>query len=356
VDALSYFGHLLLAALLTSLLICLLIPIARKVRLVDIPHGRKAHSGEIPLVGGIAMVLSLFTLLFAHEALLVAYRPLLAGIFLLLLVGVLDDLHELSTRARLLAQISAAIAMTVWAGVTVDSLGALLGSAPITLGAFAVGFTIFGVVGVINAINMTDGLDGLAGGMILLPVSVLAWLAWNSSQYQAALFLGLVAANLIGFLAFNYRLPRRAHALVFMGDAGSMVLGFIVAWFIVLFSQGEDALITPVQGLWLIAIPLIDTIAVMVRRILKGHSPFSPDREHLHHILLRAGLSVGQAVSLLILLSALFIVWGLWAPLPEWGHFLSFFILFLLYLLATLHAWRFMRFISRLVNLKQIQQ
>ena len=205
----------------------------------------------------------------------------------MVIVGVLDDMHELSSRARFVAQITAALLMVSWGGVVLVDLGALhLDDSMFELHGMDVPLTVFCAVGVINALNMCDGIDGLAGGLSLVPLAGLAWIAQGAEREMLLLLCIVVVA----FLLFNLRLPGRRRALVFMGDAGGMFLGFAITWFFIAMSQGEGRLMTPLTALWLLLIPLFDTVWLIFRRAGTGRWPTNPDCEHLHHVLQMTGL------------------------------------------------------------------
>jgi UDP-GlcNAc:undecaprenyl-phosphate GlcNAc-1-phosphate transferase len=165
--------------------------------------------------------------------------------------------------------------------------------------------TIIAIVGLINAFNMIDGIDGLAGSLsviALLWFAVAAGLVGLRGELLVAL---LMAFCVLGFLAFNLRHHWRRRACVFLGDAGSMMLGAVLAFLAIALSQhnGGDAL-PPVTALWICAVPIIDTGSLIVRRLAAGVSPFSSDRQHLHHLMIDAGLSVNQVVTILSITSA----------------------------------------------------
>lgn len=301
----------LTAFLVTTFSIMLIRPLALRLNLVDVPGGRKHHKGEIPLVGGIAMFLGLMFALLTLSISLSDYRSFIAGFALLVFIGILDDFHELSPKARLIAQIIAALLMSCWGEVTLYNLGNLFGNGDITLNDWAIPFTLFTVVGMINAVNMTDGVDGLAGGLALIQLVALLILASHAQLISDVFLLALLVSCVIGFLIFNWRLPKRSHALVFMGDAGSMPLGFALVWFLISLSQGDHPAARPVTMLWIMAIPIFDMTSVMIRRIVNYRSPFSPDRQHLHHLLLARGLSVNKTTILLCLTAVIFALIGL---------------------------------------------
>jgi len=296
----------LLALGAAVLFIWALIPVARRIGLVDRPGGRKTHEGEVPTIGGYAVAMAVIVTALVMGISEQMHPAFWTGFIVIGLIGTLDDLRDVGYHSKFLAQIAAAGLMVFWAGWQLHTLGNLVGARPLTLGAFAIPLTFVAVIGVINAVNFSDGADGLAGGLVfnaLLWLCVMEWLRGppatgdsSSGQLQMALaFLGAVA----GFLAFNLRVPGRDRALVFLGDSGSLGLGFVLAWFTVSGAERADPLFAPVTAIWLLAVPLVDTLTCAARRMLSGHSPFEADRKHLHHILADLGLPVGRAVALI---------------------------------------------------------
>lgn len=342
------------AFFLTLHLLLVLSRLAPRIGLVDRPGGRKAHEGAVPLVGGLAMFVGFaFALLTLDEA-LTPMRPLLAGAALLVITGVLDDLHELSSLSRFVVQIAAALMMVYWGGVELHDLGYLVsGDSMVDLGIWSVPLTVFATVGVINALNMVDGVDGLAGSISGVTTLVLMLFAWLAGEGTMAAVLGLLLAVTLAFLVLNLRLPWQRRAKLFMGDAGSMFLGFALAWFLIDFSQGEQRLISPATALWLVGVPLIDTVTMMLRRLLRRRSPFAPDREHFHHILQLAGFSPASTLLIMLGVSLLMAGFGLWAHfagVPEWVMFYLFLLLFAAYFWTIRRAWRVMRFLKRSID------
>lgn len=345
--------HLLIVGLAAfstaAVLLWILGPAARHIGLVDRPGGRKVHPQPTPLIGGVAMALAFAFSVTWLPGPLSEYRLLFAGSVLLVTLGVLDDLHELSPQARLWAQIAASLIMTLGAGVVLRDLGQLVGPGPVlTLGIFAVPLTVFATVGVINAVNMSDGIDGLAASLLLLAVLSLGVISWVGGNLASLGILVLLAGVLLAFLTFNLRL--NGNALVYMGDAGSMFLGFVLAWLLVKFSQGPERLLAPVTALWIFALPLIDTVSMMLRRALLGRSPFLADREHFHHILLAAGYSPKQTLGLMVLVAATAAGVGLaghFLDIAEHWMFYGFVALFAAHFRLVMKAWRVKRFLNR---------
>lgn len=264
--------------------------LATRIGLLDRPNGRKVHNLPTPLVGGLVMAIGVMSsgLLFFH---LQDLRGYFAGSVLLVLVGFLDDFHEVNYRSKFLAQILAAVLMFTFSNVYLRSFGDLLGTGAISTGVLALPVTAFCVIGVCNAVNMMDGLDGLAGTISLIAFIAFATLGCIGNNVQYTLLAVAICGAILAFLRFNW-----PPATVFMGDAGSLFLGFSAAFLAVAFTQRSEASIRPVTPLLLLAVPITDTLVIMIRRVLLRKSPFLPDKAHLHHILLRMGFSKKRTV------------------------------------------------------------
>ena len=285
------------ATLLCALAIPLLTPVARRVGLVDHPQGHKTHERLVPLVGGLGVFLAVGIVASLAGVVSIAGWPWVVAVLSMLILGVVDDLSPRSAALRFACQIGVALLLIYAAGHRLDSFGNLLGLGDVQLGWLAVPVTVFCVVGVINAFNMIDGLDGLSGTIALISLIATAYLAALAGHSTSSLAISIVAGALVGFLAFNW--PRRGGAPVFLGNGGSLALGTVLGFLFVDLSQDTPRSFPPVAALWLFAIPLIDTVSVMLRRIQAGTSPFQPDHNHVHHLLLRAGFSPLQTLLML---------------------------------------------------------
>lgn len=289
---------------LTLGLIRLLAPRAERFRLIDHPGaGRKDHAGKTPVVGGLAIVLGLAAAAllaqFAHDL----HPAFWGGLSLIALTGAADDMFDLRPAFKFAAQIAAALLMVYWGDMMLLSLGALVSEEPLLLGRFAVALTVFAVIGVVNAVNLCDGADGLAGGLVFVALFWVAMASAASAQGGTLTFTLALLGCVSAFLAFNLRSPWRSRAAIFLGDAGSLSLGFVLAWLTIDAAQHGSRLFAPVTAIWLVAIPLSDTILCMGRRLLRGQSPFRADRTHLHHVLIDLGMPVGRAVALILLIA-----------------------------------------------------
>jgi len=347
----NYLVSIAVAFIVTVSLLLVLRPVAFRLNLLDKPDERKHHEGAVPLIGGLSIFIALSLSVLTLDESLFSLKPFFAGAILLVVVGVLDDLHELSSRSRFIVQIIAALIMIYWGDVILLDMGMLLSSSfTVSLGILAVPITVFSAIGVVNALNMIDGVDGLAGSILLITVSALAYLAFAIGDMSSVHFLGLVAASIVAFLLFNWRHSGDKKALVFMGDAGSLFLGFLLAWFLIKLSQGEARAMSPVTALWIFAFPLIDTITMMYRRIRKGKSPFDADREHFHHLLQMIGFSRSMVVVFISFVSIICAGFGLLAvhyQISESLQFYLFLLMFLGYLWMIARAWKVKRFLSR---------
>lgn len=352
---LNYLLSLSSGFLITAVLLQVLQPVARNIGLVDTPTDRKDHTGEIPLTGGLAMFLGLGFALLTLDIPLAQLRAFIGGAMILVTVGLLDDLHELSPTVRFAAQIVASILMATWGGVILNDFGLLISdSFVVTLGWLALPITVFSTVGVINALNMVDGVNGLAGSVSLVSVVSMVIIAITANNTVAYHWLGIVTAVLLAFLLFNWRF--RKPALSFMGDSGSMLIGFVLAWSLINLSQGEQRAMAPITALWLFAIPLIDTLTMMVRRMGKGKSPFAADCEHFHHLLQCAGIGKLQttiAITLMSIVYAGFGLYGHFTGIPEYIMFYLFLGLLFLHLFIIMRAWKTMRFLKRHIRTTQ---
>ena len=289
-----------LVALFTTLFILpKLANIAKRINLLDWPNERKVHVEPTPLVGGFGFVISAC---FAAALIMPAtgLRGFFAGLTVLLFVGFLDDLKELGHRQKFLGQILAVSLLIYFSNIRLISFGNLLGLGEFVIPGYwlSVAITIFCLLGVINSVNLIDGLDGLAGGIGFVAFLIFAAHA-SFAQNQMFLLLNLsFAGALLGFLRFNWH-----PAKLFMGDAGSLSLGFVLAFRILGMTQGDDACIPPVSALLILAIPITDTLTVMTKRIIQGQSPFHPDKRHLHHIFMSYGFGRETTVKIIIGLS-----------------------------------------------------
>lgn len=289
--------------LITCVSLFALKPVASRLGLIDLPGGRKTHKTPTPLVGGLGIYVGTLCMSVFNPEVFFQYSAMLAISGLVLFIGIFDDARELKVSVRMGTHAFAAWLMAAVAGNQLLSLGNLMDFGPIELGVMAIPLTMFATVGVINAVNMSDGIDGLSGGLVLISLSFLGVVAFIAGNVAMLQFCTLLACSLLAFLALNFRLPWKRSAMVYLGDAGSTLLGFILTWLIIEATQGSSAIMEPVYALWFLAIPLIDTVSLLIKRPLRGTNPFKAGTDHLHHRLIASGYSHEQTVIGLFLAS-----------------------------------------------------
>ncbi len=349
----QYLPSLAGVAIISFLLTRMLIPLSHFMGLLDRPDNRKVHTGSIPLIGGISIYLSVLfcAVLFLNLPEHFIGIALICG--LVTFMGALDDRYPVHPNYRLLMQLIAGVTIATVGDVCLRDLGNLTGFGAISLGLLAIPFTAITITGLCNAYNMVDGIDGLTGSLTLVSLLALLFLANGRAAENEVALLAYMATSIGVFLVFNLTIRPFAKNKIFMGDAGSTFLGCSVAIATIYFSQSESNVLRPATALWLVAIPLMDMTSTMVRRIRKGKSPFHADRTHLHHILMRGGLSQRQALVTIIVAAASIAGVGIFLERvwPQndaisFGLFLLTFTMYFKFIFQ--HAFKFARSIRRL--------
>jgi UDP-GlcNAc:undecaprenyl-phosphate/decaprenyl-phosphate GlcNAc-1-phosphate transferase len=286
---------------LTLLMTPSVIWLAGRCGCVDYPGGRRVHAHPTPRWGGLAFfagLLPIFLLLDVDQGLL----SYLAASFLLVALGAIDDWKPLGFSTKLLGILAAITIVIFSGGIVIRHIGTYGSFGTVYLGALAIPFTYLAIVGVTNAINLIDGLNGLAGGISFLASLFLGIAAYMSGNYTlTCLCLGFAGA-LGAFLRFNML----ARARIFMGDSGSLFLGFSLSVFSIMLTQEPKYHIEPMLPVMVLFIPIFDTLRVMGTRAFAGRNPFKADMNHLHHLLVKAGHSQRKSVIFLWSLSGLF--------------------------------------------------
>jgi UDP-GlcNAc:undecaprenyl-phosphate GlcNAc-1-phosphate transferase len=343
----------MLALVVTAFLVEGARRVAPVIGLVDRPTNRKSHEGNIPLVGGIAIFTGIL-LVMMMSGYAAEYWAFFAAAAILVAVGVWDDAAGLDPIVRLLFQSLAVLIVAVGENAYVADLGTIIPViGTLKLGWLSLPFTVIAGVGIINAFNMSDGVDGHCGTLTLVALTGLGTVAAYAGKSSDLLLIITLSGGLIGFLFYNVRLPGRDQAKVFLGDAGSYLLGLSVLYFTVRLSQGPDRAMPPVAALWFCMVPLIDTIGMIIRRIRLGRSPFAPDREHIHHIFLHAKFSVTATwigLAVVAIFGMLIGLIGAISGASEPFMFTAFLLVGGLYYLMMKRAWQAMRFMKRSIN------
>lgn len=318
-------------------------PLAVRVGLVDRPHGRKMHVGDVPLVGGVAL---LFTMLFGWLAVRVNWPGWLPAFLVasaaIMSVGVLDDRYDMKRMLRIPAQIGCALIIVFGGGLELSNLGDLLGAGAVLLGGTGAAFTVVCIVGVMNSANLLDGANGLAAGVCLVAfltfMTAAAVVGAVGTEYALALLIGALSA----FFMFNFRRRRELPALAFLGDAGSLFLGLTLAVVAIHLSQRAGEHMAPMSAVWVAGVLILDTLSLMLRRTAHRRNPFSADRRHLHHLLIAFGMHERHAVASIWGVQIIFSVIGMsfWlGGVPEWVMLVTFVAVFVAYTVGAEVAW-----------------
>jgi len=248
---------------------------AEKLGLIDIPNDRSTHVYHTPSAAGIGFFLSIVVVLpFFHLELIIANTWTFLAIILVFLIGVLDDHHDTSPNTKFIVLMLATLLLSL-DNIIIDDVGVFFGM-HILLGWFAIPFTIFAVVGFSNALNLIDGLDGLAATISMVILATFFSVGYLYDDLFMMMLSMAFIATLLAFLLFNWH-----PASIFMGDSGSLTLGFVIS----ILAIKSLAYLPTVSILFIASVPLFDTLIVMIRRKIKGRSAFSADRCHFHHIL-----------------------------------------------------------------------
>jgi|TARA_B100001079_G_C16391025_1_gene506834 UDP-GlcNAc:undecaprenyl-phosphate GlcNAc-1-phosphate transferase len=312
------------------------------LNLIDKPSERKKHKGNIPLIGGIAIYINFFLYFYYYE-LSYHLNVIVYTSSILLILGAIDDSIGLGVTFRLFAQLLSCL-IIIGSGLTITNIGNYMYFPNIEIGLLSVAFTVLCVMGLTNAFNFMDGIDGLCSGLVLVSISsiiLFSFIGGTIDFFYGYEFIIIICVSLVLFLCFNLT----SYSKIFLGDSGSMTLGFLVSWFLVLFSQSEKTVIHPVLTIWCVTIPVFDLIAVFIRRISRRINPFIPDRRHVHHLLLELGYSDSITLAIILLFSIFlnfigFFIFIAFGPMPA---LISFVICLFIYI-------SLMIFISRYIH------
>ena len=299
-------SRILLIVFTTFMFVVLFMPvvkmIAKHIGAMDVPNERKVHKKPIPRLGGLGIYFGFLLgyIIFGHES--IQMNSILIGSFIIVLVGIIDDINPIKARYKLIGQIIGASVVPIFGGMLLQDISAF--GIYLNFGYFSYIITILFIVGIINCINLIDGLDGLAGGLsaiYFIMIGIISILFNNSSGLDTILTFVMLGATL-GFLVHNFN-----PASIFMGDSGSMFLGYIIA-IIALLGYKNVTFTSLVVPVFLIAIPIMDTLFAIIRRVLKHEPIMKPDKSHLHHQLLKLNFSVRKTVLIIYVVDILFAI------------------------------------------------
>lgn len=299
------YSNLILMVFIVFLFVLLVMPVIKKIAVhigaMDKPNARKVHKNPIPRMGGLGIYLGFLFgyMLFGSES--IRMNAILIGSFIVIITGLIDDIKPIPARYKLLGQIVGASVIPLYGGIVLKDISAF--GVFINFGFLAPVVTILFIVAIMNCINLIDGLDGLAGGIsaiYFLMIGIIA-LLFHSSGLDLVLSFIMLGATL-GFLWHNFY-----PASIFMGDSGSLFLGYIIS-VIALLGYKNVTFTSLIVPIFLLAIPILDTLFAIIRRLLK-HEPITmPDKSHLHHQLLKLNFSVRKSVLIIYLIDILFAV------------------------------------------------
>lgn len=293
-------GTFIIGAGITAALLYALKRPAIALGYVDCPSSasnRKHHDNPTPPIGGPIC----YTIIFALSLFMgfdwISHWYLLTAILLLLTIGIIDDMRDISSLLRLGVQIAAAWLLVVPGGANIAHLGNLLGYGAVEFHPImAIGFSMFCMVLLINAMNMIDGLDGLSSGITILILAGITIFDISQSAFQFTSLTIPALAAFCGFFLMNNRFPWQKQAHVFFGDAGTLTTGCLLGWISISAYNSSDLAIPSMSLGWVLALPVMDAFALFTMRLSQKRSPFSADRNHLHHIIRDRGFNVSQSV------------------------------------------------------------
>lgn len=290
--------------ILTCFIISLLLtPLVKKMAIqigaTDKPNERKVHTKIMPRMGGLAIIIGFLIGCFIFIPNQLQIWPVIIGALIIAITGMLDDIYSLSPRVKLFGQIIAA-SIPVFGGIQIDFITVPSGEI-IYFGWFAIPITIIWIVAITNAINLIDGLDGLAAGVSSIATLTISIIAFSLGHPLTVLLGIMLLGSTLGFLVFNFH-----PAKIFMGDTGSLFLGYMISLLSVMGLTKSAAIFSLIIPIIVLAVPIMDTLFAIIRRLVQKKPLSSPDKFHLHHCLIRLGFTHRQSVILIYLLSSIF--------------------------------------------------
>ena len=304
------------------------------MNLIDIPDFRKLHTGNIPLIGGLCIYLSIFIFSF-FEDFNYLVNLILYSSGIILFVGLIDDSKQIGVTIRIISQIVTCL-LVIGGGLSIVDLGEYYNYKTLNLGFLGILLTCLSILALTNAINFIDGIDGLASGIIVISLSSI----YVYSYLQGSLFnteiLVFLIISIVIFFIFNLKFFNFFNK-IFLGDSGSTTLGFILGFLLIFFTHPDHRNFHPVLAAWCVSLPIYDLLAVLIRRIYRGINPFRPDRRHIHHLLLDK--KIKQKNVLIIILSTSIIlntIGGLiYFNLGPLASLISFILFLMIYLILS---------------------
>jgi UDP-GlcNAc:undecaprenyl-phosphate GlcNAc-1-phosphate transferase len=296
----DYLLYMLGSFLLTLILVPLIKKLAFRVGAVDNPSQRKVHCKPMPRLGGLAIYIGFVVMVLLTQPINHQIIGLVLGSTIIALIGVADDILDISPKAKLAGQIVAACVLVAF-NIDVDYIThPFVEGQILSLEYLSIPVTILWVVGITNAVNLIDGLDGLAAGLATIAAVTLAIVGYSQGQYLMVTLALMLAASTLGFLRYNFY-----PAQIFMGDSGSMFLGFNLSALAIMGFVKSITIISVFVPILILGIPIFDTLFAIIRRYFNGQPIFKADKEHLHHCLLNKGFTHKQTVLLIYIVNIL---------------------------------------------------
>ena len=317
--------YLLTAFFLTVLFLPFVRNYALKIGFVDVPEGRKTHTEAVPQIGGLVVIPVFVAVSWLAGFNFSGHLFFLAALFIVWVLGALDDKYHVSALTKFGIHMLAAIMLVMGNHTIIHYLGDLFGFGVIWTEPLAIVFSVMCVVFIINAINMIDGLDGLCGGIVMIMLMALGASALLLGGHELLVPVFVMIGALGGFMIYNYRYVYRRRACLFMGDSGSTALGLTISWIVIEMSQNtatmQPGLLEPELIAWVLALPAFDALSLFAYRLTRGRSPFSADRRHLHYLICDRGISVTRSVNYVHLMTLIycaigFIAFGIFSLAP----------------------------------------
>ncbi|GGG89311.1 undecaprenyl/decaprenyl-phosphate alpha-N-acetylglucosaminyl 1-phosphate transferase [Staphylococcus pragensis] len=276
----------------------IIIRVSTRFGLVDKPNYRKVHTKPVSVLGGTVILLSFLIGIWLGNPIEREVKPLVLGAIVMYLVGLIDDIYDLKPILKLIGQIIAASIVVIY-GITIDFISFPMGPT-IHFGILSIPITIIWIVAITNAINLIDGLDGLASGVSAIGLITIAFIAILQANIFIIMICSVLIGSLLGFLCFNFH-----PAKIFLGDSGALMIGFIIG-FLSLLGFKNITFISLFFPIVILAVPFIDTLFAMIRRMRNGQHIMQADKSHLHHKLLALGYSHRQTVLLIYSIAIMF--------------------------------------------------
>ncbi|HGO3269511.1 TPA: glycosyltransferase family 4 protein, partial [Staphylococcus aureus] len=273
----------------------IVIAISKRLNLVDKPNFRKVHTKPISVMGGTVILFSFLIGIWIGHPIETEIKPLIIGAIIMYVLGLVDDIYDLKPYIKLAGQIAAALVVAFY-GVTIDFISLPMGTT-IHFGFLSIPITVIWIVAITNAINLIDGLDGLASGISAIGLITIGFIAILQANIFITMICCVLLGSLIGFLFYNFH-----PAKIFLGDSGALMIGFIIG-FLSLLGFKNITIIALFFPIVILAVPFIDTLFAMIRRVKKGQHIMQADKSHLHHKLLALGYTHRQTVLLIYSIS-----------------------------------------------------